>query len=47
MPDHDPKITMEDSMRLKVSLIFSITFSFAFSASSLAQTFSPYTASQI
>ncbi|QWE00840.1 hypothetical protein FD967_02000 [Polynucleobacter sp. JS-Mosq-20-D10] len=34
-------------MRLKVSFIFGITFSFAFSTTSLAQTFSPYTSSQI
>jgi hypothetical protein len=47
MPDHYPKTIVKDSMRLKASLIFGITLSFAFSLTSLAQTFSPYTSSQL
>lgn len=47
MPDHYPKSIMADSIRLKARLIFGITLSFAFSVTSLAQTFSPYTPSQI
>lgn len=47
MRDHYPETIVEYSIRLKASFIINITFSFAFSVSSLAQTFSPYTASQI
>ena len=47
MRDHYPETIMEYSIRLKVRFIIGITFSFVLPASSLAQTFSPYTASQI
>jgi hypothetical protein len=47
MRDHYPETIMEYFIRLKVSFMIGITFSFVLSVSSLAQTFSPYTASQI